>query len=86
MLQNRISFVGAGRVANALCTEMYKAGFDIRQIVSKTEKSCARLADSCKASWSLELNFTKHTDVIIVAVPDHQLKSALECVPAWDIR
>jgi len=78
MLQNRVSFVGAGRVAGALCREMHMAGLSIHQIVSETGASSRKLADSCKASWSQDLTFTDATDIIIVAVPDHRLKTVLE--------
>ncbi|MCX6326378.1 MAG: DUF2520 domain-containing protein [Bacteroidia bacterium] len=78
MIQNNISFAGAGRVADALCREMYFAGFKIEFIVSQNEKNGRSLADSCKASWSSELLFPDSTDVIIVAVPDHKLKGVLD--------
>jgi predicted short-subunit dehydrogenase-like oxidoreductase (DUF2520 family) len=78
MVQNNISFAGAGRVAEALCKELYHAGFVIDLIVSETEASCKSLADSCKAAWSKDLRFPDSTNVIIVAVPDHRLKTVLE--------
>lgn len=78
MIQYNISFAGAGRVAGALCKELYHAGFRIDLIVSESEKNGRLLADSCKASWSPDLIFPDSTDVIIVAVPDHRLKSVLD--------
>jgi predicted short-subunit dehydrogenase-like oxidoreductase (DUF2520 family) len=78
MFQYNISFAGAGRVAGALCREMYHAGHTIGLVVSETEKNGGMLAVSCKASWSHDLVFPDSTDIIIVSVPDHRLKSVLE--------
>jgi predicted short-subunit dehydrogenase-like oxidoreductase (DUF2520 family) len=57
---------------------LYHAGFRIDLIVSESEKNGRLLADSCKASWSPDLIFPDSTDIIIVAVPDHRLKSVLD--------
>ena len=78
MFQYNISFAGAGRVAQALCREMYFAGHKIGLIVSESEKNGRSLADSCKASWSTDLIFPDSSNLIIVAVPDHRLKLVLE--------
>jgi predicted short-subunit dehydrogenase-like oxidoreductase (DUF2520 family) len=78
MYHNNISFAGAGRVAGALCRELFHAGFGVDMIVSETEDSAKSLAGSCKALWSRELLFPESTNVIIVAVPDHRLKNVLE--------
>jgi predicted short-subunit dehydrogenase-like oxidoreductase (DUF2520 family) len=75
-----ISFAGAGRVAGALCREMYHKGYHIQQIVSENETHGRKLADSCNASWSSELIYTDSTNVIIVAVPDHKLKDVLNTI------
>src|ERR1035437_9355546 len=77
MYQNNISFAGAGRVADALCKELFRYGYTIDKVVSETEVSGKSLADSCKAVWSSNLEFPDSTKVIIVAVPDHKLKSVL---------
>jgi predicted short-subunit dehydrogenase-like oxidoreductase (DUF2520 family) len=77
MIPQNISFAGAGRVAFALCREMYHAGSRIDVIVSETETNGKSLADSCNATWSANLKFPDSTDIIIVAVPDHRLKSVL---------
>lgn len=85
MYQNTISFAGAGRVASALCKELFAAGFRIDLIVSETDIRGRPLADSCNAAWSQDLIFPDSTNIIIVAVPDHRLKSVLEkikCTPA----
>jgi Uncharacterized conserved protein len=84
MYYNNISFAGAGRVASALCKELFHAGFRIDIVASETVISGESLADSCNAEWSSDLLFPDSTKVIIVAVPDHRLKSVLEtlkCTP-----
>lgn len=78
MLHPSISFAGAGRVASALSRKMFYEGYNIELIVSLSEENGRMLAESCEASWSHELEFPISTDIIIVAVPDHRLKSILE--------
>lgn len=77
MAKYNLSFAGAGRVAGALCREMFNSGFKILQVVSENESNGRPLAESCKASWSSELVFQDKNDIIIVAVPDHRLKDVL---------
>ncbi len=78
MYQNNISFAGAGRVADALCRELYDVGFRIDMVTSETATSGKLLAESCKAEWSSDLTFPDSSRVIIVAVPDHSLESVLD--------
>lgn len=77
MVHYNISFAGAGRVAGALCREMYHAGFKILQVVSRNADDGRPLAQMCGAGWSSELSFNKSNDIIIVAVPDHNLVEVL---------
>jgi len=78
MIQYKISFAGAGKVAGTLCLEMYKKGHLIQKIVSARKKSGAILSTKCKADWSDNLIFPDSTQIIIVAVPDHSLRVVLE--------
>mgnify|MGYP001791587578 CR=1 FL=1 len=78
MNQFNISFAGAGRVGGAICREFFHAGFTIDLITSETERNGRLLADSCNALWSSDLLFPGSTQIIIVAVPDHKLKSVLD--------
>lgn len=77
MIQFKISFAGAGKVAGALCMELYNKGHLIQQIVSRDEKGGRALAEKCDAGWSDSLDFLNSTEIIIVAVPDHSLKEVL---------
>ena len=77
MIPYKISFAGAGKVAGALCGELYNNGYLIQQIVSRHEKNGRKLADLYKAEWSSELIFQDSADVIIVAVPDDSIKDVI---------
>ncbi|MDX9810781.1 MAG: DUF2520 domain-containing protein [Bacteroidales bacterium] len=77
MTQLNISFAGAGRVAEALCSEMFKAGHRIIDIVSPGEKNGRLLASRFNAQWSDRLLFNDNCDLIIVAVPDNSLEAVL---------
>jgi len=76
----RISFIGAGKVAGALCRQLYMSGFKIQQIVSKTEKNGQALAESCHASWSGNYHFAGAEEIIITAVPDDRLPEVLNSI------
>jgi predicted short-subunit dehydrogenase-like oxidoreductase (DUF2520 family) len=75
--ENRISFIGAGKVSGALCRKMFMSGCKIKKIVSKTEKNGRALAKSCNALWSPEYDFTDSEEIIIAAVPDDNLSKVL---------
>jgi len=76
----KISFAGAGKVGGALCLELNNRGHLIQQIVSKGEISGRSLAKKCNAHWSENLKFPDSTDLIIVAVQDHNLEKVLEMI------
>ena len=77
MAHFNISFAGAGRVAGALCKEMFRSGLKILQVVSEYDTNGKPLAIMCGAEWSSDLTFADTNDIIIVAVPDHNLKEVL---------
>ncbi len=80
MTHYNISFAGAGRVAGAVCREMFRSGITINQIVSKSASEGKPLADECKAIWSSDLSFSDRNQVVIVAVPDHALIDVLTAI------
>jgi predicted short-subunit dehydrogenase-like oxidoreductase (DUF2520 family) len=77
MKEYKISFAGAGKVASALCLELYKKGHRIQQIVSKEGNTARLLAEKCNARWSVDLDFPDSTEIILVAVQDHNLNDVL---------
>jgi len=84
MIHFTISFAGAGRVAGALCMEMFNSGIKIHQIVSESESEGKLLARDCHAKWSSELSFDEQNDIVLVAVPDHKLKEVLSSINCQD--
>lgn len=77
MVKHAVSFIGSGRVAGALCRQMFSSGFCIDIIASRNEKTGRKLAGECNAGWSRETAFPDHTDIVIVAVPDDSLQHVL---------
>ncbi len=78
MVHYNVSFAGAGKVADSLCRELYRNGYNIEVVVSETRKNGPSLASSCEASWSDKLKFPSSANLIIVAVPDHKLMDVLD--------
>jgi len=74
----RISFIGAGKVAGALCRKFHMSGIKIQQIVSRTEGRGEILAGSCNALWSSDYQFSGSEEILIVAVPDDNLSDVLQ--------
>jgi predicted short-subunit dehydrogenase-like oxidoreductase (DUF2520 family) len=73
-----ISFIGAGRVASALCMELFSKGYHIERIVSRSKPAGEALASRCGAVWSDKAEFTENTDIIFVAVSDSNIGEVLE--------
>ena len=80
MYQNNISFAGAGRVASALCKELFSVGFNIEIVASESEERGKPVAESCNAIWSSDLEYPESTEIIIVSVPDNKLGTVLNAV------
>jgi predicted short-subunit dehydrogenase-like oxidoreductase (DUF2520 family) len=78
MLQNVISFIGAGKVAAAVCRELYHSGSKIDLVISPGPVKGKELAESCRAEWSQELSIPGTTGIVIVAVPDGKLSGVLQ--------
>jgi predicted short-subunit dehydrogenase-like oxidoreductase (DUF2520 family) len=84
MIPYKISFIGAGKLASALCMELYDRGYQVNKIISEHGKTASALAKKCKAKWSEELVIHEITDIIIVAVPDHRLETILHDLVCHD--
>ena len=78
MFQNVISFIGAGKVASALCRELYHHGSKIDLIISPGKENGTKLAASCNAAWSPVPVIPESTGIVIVAVPDSKLPAILQ--------
>ena len=73
-----ISFIGAGRVAGALCAELFSKGYRIEKIVSRSEAAGNALANKVGAIWSDAADFAETTDIIFISVSDRNIGSILE--------
>ena len=51
-----IAFIGAGNLATNLAVALYKKGFRVVQIYSRTEESAGKLAQAVEASYTTDLN------------------------------
>ncbi len=71
----KISFIGAGRVAHSLCNELYKNNYQIQKIISRDENKCRQLVSQTNAYWSSDFSFDENTDLILIAVPDNQIRN-----------
>lgn len=78
MRQFRISFAGTGNVASALSRNLLRREHIIEHFISTNEKKGRQLADRCDASWSDKHIFPLTSEIIIVAVPDHDLQEVLK--------
>ena len=77
MKQYTVSFIGAGKVAGALCHRFHEAGLKIGTIVSRTPDKGMTLAEECGGNWSPEPRFSGDEDCIFVAVPDDSIRSVM---------
>lgn len=69
-----IAIIGAGNLATNLTKALYKKGFKIVQIYSRTEEAARKLATDVEAEWTTNINrITHHAEVYIVALTDSAL-------------
>jgi len=66
-----ISFIGAGNVAESLCTGLAAAGHRIVSVASKSGVSARLLADSTGAEWRHDLSLPGNTEILLLAVSDN---------------
>lgn len=74
-----IVFIGAGNLATNLARAMYRKGYNIRQVYSRTEESARTLAEAVGASHTTELSAViNDVDLYIVALKDAALMELLQ--------
>ncbi len=72
--QERIVFVGAGKLATNLSVALQKAGYTITQVYSRTEEAAKALGERLGCAWTNCLeNITKDADLYIYALTDSVL-------------
>lgn len=84
MTNYSISFAGAGRVASALCEEMYRYGNRIINIYTPEGTNGRPLAEKFGAAWSSKPEFGGSAEIIFVAVPDNKLREVLAGISCSD--
>ncbi len=78
-----VVFIGAGNLATNLARAMCRAGYDIRQVYSRTEESARALAESVHAHWTTALDaVTNDATLYIVALKDAVLAELLPQIAA----
>ncbi len=80
----RISFIGAGRVAGALCRNLFNKGCKIDSIITRTITRGPDLAAICDAHWYSDLSREIKSDIIIVSVQDSHLQEVLNTLKCDD--
>ncbi|NDV84296.1 DUF2520 domain-containing protein [Bacteroides sp. 51] len=66
-----IAFIGAGNLAVNLAQALYRKGFEIVQIYSRTEESARWLAEKVNAGWTISLEeVTTKASLYIVSLKD----------------
>lgn len=70
--------IGAGNVATHLSVALSQAGYNIRQVFSRTEASASELAAQLKCPYTTDLSQITHEgDLYIVSVKDSALNDIL---------
>jgi predicted short-subunit dehydrogenase-like oxidoreductase (DUF2520 family) len=77
----KVVCIGAGNVATHLSKALYKAGFTITQIVSRTEDHAKMLAQSVNACWTSNPDNIEEADLYIYSVSDSALEEAIRLNP-----
>jgi predicted short-subunit dehydrogenase-like oxidoreductase (DUF2520 family) len=73
-----IAFLGAGNLAVNLAQSLYRNGFEIVQVYSRTEESAKSLADKVKAEWVADLKkVTSKASLYIVSLRDSAFTALL---------
>ena len=76
----KITFIGAGNVASVLSSKLRNKGFEIVEILSKTEKSARDLALKLDCNFTTNLNDLQHTDLFVIAVKDDFIKETVHLI------
>lgn len=77
-----ISFIGSGNVASHLAIELMNAGFEIREIYSKTYVNASELARKVKAKAIHNINeLDTNADLYIISVPDDEIENIMKDFP-----
>lgn len=74
-----VAVVGAGRVGSALAAALYKCGYRISGVASRSAASALRLATRVQAPASADPpEVTLAADVVLITVPDRKIRAVTE--------
>jgi predicted short-subunit dehydrogenase-like oxidoreductase (DUF2520 family) len=79
----RLAFIGAGKVGSALAIALYRAGYPVVAISSRTRAPVQRLAERVPgaAACSRPAQVAALADVVFLTVPDDAVRSLAEITP-----
>ena len=80
----KVVCIGSGNVATHLSQALYKAGFTIIQIISRTEDHAKTLAQSVDADWTTAPDDIEDADIYIYSVSDSALGEMIRRNPRKD--
>ena len=73
-----IAFIGAGNLATNLAKALYRKGFRIVQVYSRTKESAQGLAQTVEAAYTTELQaVTKEAQLYIVSLKEDRKSTRL---------
>ncbi|MGE5362837.1 MAG: Rossmann-like and DUF2520 domain-containing protein [Bacteroidota bacterium] len=69
---SNIAFIGAGKIAHSLAPALFRSGFIISSVISRSAGSARHLSEEVHArTFSSDINDLPHeTDLIVLSVPD----------------
>ena len=79
----KISFIGAGNIAQQLAPSLKRSGHSIRQICNRDAVKGKGLAKKVVASYVNTISKVKEADIIIIAVKDNAIEEVVKKLPAF---
>ena len=77
----KVVCIGAGNVATHLARALFRAGYVVVQVVSRTEEHAQRLAQAVNAQWTTDFARIEAADLYIYSVSDAALEEAIRRNP-----
>lgn len=73
----KFCFIGAGNLATYLSSALYKKGYNISQVYSRTEASAKTLAIKLNTEYTISLKEIKNADIYFIALKDSVMDEVL---------
>lgn len=78
---NGIAFIGAGRLAASLASELVRAGEPVRWIASRSREAAQRLAGSLRGAAAVDPAEAAQADLVFLSVPDDAIGAVAAALP-----